>query len=143
MGSGTGNLNRPWRDLAEVIEYELGIGQDFFECPDRIRCDLVLCNGPFGLEKELFRRIIQVVPQTTPIALFVTHRVRLGSYVSSADWRWCRDEWPPISSIVSLPRGTFKGVNETVEILLFRTPHLLPHYFLPFSVTSNMEGQTQ
>lgn len=133
VASGNGALNLPWRDMAKSIEYEIGFGQDFFQCPDFIDTDLVVCNPPFndGQEKKFLRRIIQVVPETTPIVLFATHRVRLGSYASSADWRWCRDEWPPITSIVSLPRGVFPGVNETVEILLFRTPHLQSHYFLP------------
>lgn len=129
-GSGNGALSLPWRESANVIEYELGFGRDFFDCDDHIDADLALCNAPFGEEKEFLHRIIEVVPASTPIALFVTHRVRLGSYATSDDWQWCRDEWPPITSIVSLPRGTFKGVNETVEILLFRAPHLLPHYFL-------------
>jgi hypothetical protein len=134
VASGNGALSRPWRDFAEIIEYEIGYGKDFFECPDSIPADLVLCNPPFGDEKNFLRRVIEVVPETTPIALVATHRVRLGSYVTSADWRWCRDEWPSISSIVSLPRGVFKGVNETVEVLLFRAPGLAPHYFLPSEV---------
>ncbi|MHB0958241.1 MAG: hypothetical protein ACYC0X_12245 [Pirellulaceae bacterium] len=131
VASGNGDLSRPWRDLAVIIEYELGFGQDFFQCSESIDTDLVLCNPPFGSEKTFLRRILSVVPQTTPVAIIATHRVRLGSYTTSDDWRWCRDEWPKISSIVSLPRGIFRGVNETVEILLFRTPNVLPHYFLP------------
>lgn len=130
VASGNGDLSRPWRDSAEVIEYELAFGNDFFQCAAHIDTDLVLCNPPFGKEKEFLRRIIEVVPLTAPIVLFATHRVRLGSYASGQDWRWCRDEWPPITSIVSLPRGVFKGVNETIEVLIFRAPRLSPHYFL-------------
>ncbi|NLS97673.1 MAG: hypothetical protein GXX96_36495 [Planctomycetaceae bacterium] len=131
VASGNGALSLPWRGIATVIEYELAFGNDFFKCPDSIHADLVLCNPPFGKEKEFLRRILMVVPQTTPVVIFCTHRVRLGSYASSHDWRWCRDEWPPITSIISLPRGVFKGVNDTVEILVFRVSDLLPHYFLP------------
>jgi type I restriction enzyme M protein len=131
VASGNGDLSRPWQAVAKIIEYELGFGRDLFKCPDSIDTDLVLCNPPFGQEKEFLRRILKVVPETAPIVLFATHRVRLGSYVTSNDWKWCRDDWPPITSIVSLPRGVFKGVNETTEIILFRAPHLLPHYFLP------------
>jgi hypothetical protein len=130
VASGNGDLSHPWRAVAKIIEYELGFGRDFFRCPDAIAADLVLCNPPFGQEKEFLRRILRGVPETTPIALICTHRVRLGSYPSSKDWTWCRDEWPPITSIVSLPRGVFRGVNETTEILLFRAPGLAPHYFL-------------
>jgi len=131
VASGNGALSRPWRDSTKVIEYELAFGGDFFKSPDSINTDLVLCNPPFGKEKEFLRRILMVVPQTTPVVLFATHRVRLGSYASSDDWTWCRDEWPPISSLISLPRGVFKGVNDTVEILVFRFPNLKPHYFMP------------
>ncbi len=131
VAAGNGALSLPWQGVATVIKYELGFGSDFFRSPDFVDTDLTLCNPPFGNEKEFLRRIFNVVPQATPVAIIATHRVRLGSYSTSDDWRWCRDEWPPISSIVSLPRGIFRGVNETVEILLFRAPHLLPHYFLP------------
>lgn len=130
VASGNGALSLPWRGVASVIEYELAFGNDFFTSPDFIESGLVLCNPPFGQEKEFLRRILMVVPTTTPVVLFATHRVRLGSYASSDDWQWCRDDWPPISSIISLPRGVFKGVNDTVEILVFRVPRLLPHYFL-------------
>lgn len=135
VASGNGALSRPWRDSTKVIEYELAFGKDFFKSPDFIESDLVLCNPPFGQEKLFLRRILSVVPQTTPVVLFATHRVRLGSYASSDDWTWCRDKWPPITSIISLPRGVFKGVNDTVEILVSRVAHLLPHYFLPSGQT--------
>lgn len=134
VASGNGDLSRPWRNSAKVIEYELAYGKDFFDCPDHIATDLALCNPPFGEEKRFLRRILEVVPEFTPIVLVATHRVRLGSYPTSDDWRWCRDEWPPITSIVSLPRGVFRGVNETVEILIFRASGLLPHYFLSADV---------
>ena len=32
----------------KVIAYEILKGQDFFDCPNRINGDLVLCNPPFN-----------------------------------------------------------------------------------------------
>jgi hypothetical protein len=46
-------------------------------------------------------------------------------------YRWLREECPPITSIVSLPRDIFPGCEFHTEILLFNMPKLRPHYLLP------------
>jgi type I restriction enzyme M protein len=56
--------------------------------------------------------------------------MRLHQEKKSKRWRWLRDEAPPITSIISLPRDTFPNVDYHVEILLFDMPRLKPHYFL-------------
>jgi len=81
--SGTGALTRPWKKC-KVVSYELSKGTDFFRCPDRIQCDLVLCNPPFNASGEsrflpqlFLQRIVAVVPPRTPIVLFAPMAMRL------------------------------------------------------------------
>ncbi len=137
--AGRGALTKPWRGR-RVISFEVEAGKDFFECPNRIECDLVLCNPPFsqdgecstGYQPERFlRRIVEVVPRHTPIVLITPMGMRLHHEKRSKRWRWLRDEAPPITSIISLPRDTFPAVDYHVEILLFDMPRLKPHYFVP------------
>src|SRR4051812_37364797 len=73
--AGPGAMTKPWRGR-RVIRFEIDEGRDFFQCPGRIDCDLVLCNPPFSQETEsvtgyqpeqFLRRIVEVIPRRTPI----------------------------------------------------------------------------
>ena len=137
--AGRGALTKPWRSR-RVIGFEVEAEKDFFECPNRIECDLVLCNPPFSQDGEsstgyqpegFLRRIVEVVPRHTPIVLITPMGMRLHQEKRSKRWRWLRDDAPPITSIISLPRDTFPNVDYHVEILFFNMPKLKPHYFLP------------
>ena len=137
--AGAGALTKPWRNR-KVIAYEILRRRDFFTCPNRIDCDLVLCNPPFNnsngeskfLPQVFLERIVKVVPSKTPIVLFTPMAMRLDQTTRSARWRWLRDHCPPISSITSLPHDAFgSDVKVHSEILLFNLPKLKPHYFLP------------
>ncbi len=137
--AGRDNLTTPWK-RAEVVSYEIKRGRDFLATTGRIDCDLVLCNPPFSgdngggkvnLVPVFLRRILELVPPETPIVLFAPMTFRLGQKTTSSRWRWVRDECPPITSIVSLPRDVFPAVDYHCEVLLFNMPKLRPHYFLP------------
>ena len=137
--AGAGALTRPWKNV-KVIVYEISKGRDFFDCPDHIHCNLCLCNPPFNnsngetrfLPQLFLERIVKVVPPKTPIVLFTPMAMRLDQTTKSARWRWLRDNCPPITGIVSLPHDVFgKSVKVHSEILLFNTPRLKPHYFVP------------
>jgi hypothetical protein len=137
--SGRGALTRPWAKR-RVIAYEIADGMDFFAGPGRIRCDLVLCNPPFNsgdeyarvlLPERFLARILEVVPPGTPIALFAPMGLRLNCVKGARRYRWLRDECPPITGIVSLPRDIFSGCEFHSEILLFNMPKLGPHHLLP------------
>ena len=136
--AGKGALTKPWKGV-KVISYEISRGKDFFGCPDRIACDLVLCNPPFNsddgdarfLPQLFLERILKVVPPRTPIALIAPMAMRLDQAKTWARWRWLRDKCPPITSIIALPHDIFTTVKVHSEILLFNMPTLKPHYFLP------------
>ncbi len=137
--AGKRAMTKPWRGR-RVVSFEIDEGKDFFQCPNRVECDLVLCNPPFsqdgegstGYQPERFlRRIVEVVPRHTPIVLITPMGMRLHQEKRSKRWRWLRDDAPPITSIISLPRDVFPNVDYHVEILLFDMTRLKPHYFLP------------
>lgn len=131
---GNGNLTKLWK--GRKIWCEIKKGKDFFSCPKRIECDLVLCNPPFTIDGKngtlrFLERIVEVVPKKTPIALIAPVTFRLDQRKSAKRWRWMRDNCPPISSIISLPRDCFAGVDFYCEVLLFNLSKVKPHYFLP------------
>jgi hypothetical protein len=137
--AGAGALTRPWKGV-KVVAYEISKGKDFFDCPNRIDCDMVLCNPPFNssngetrfLPQLFLERIAKVVPPKTPIVLFSPMALRLDQTTKSSRWRWLRDHAPPITGIVTLPHDAFgSAVKVHSEILLFNMPKLAPHYFLP------------
>jgi type I restriction enzyme M protein len=137
--AGNGNLTKPWK-RRKVITFEIKTGEDFFDSPDRIKCDLVLCNPPFsgdngGAKKNLvplfLKRILEITPPKTPIVLFTPMTFRLGLNRKSSRLRWLRDDCPAITSIISLPRDAFPGIEYHCEILLFNMRRLKSHYFLP------------
>jgi type I restriction enzyme M protein len=137
--AGKGALTKPWKGR-RVIAFEIERRKDFFSCPERIDCDLVLCNPPFNSEQDspavykpeqFLRRIVEVVPPKTPIAMIVPMGMRLNQNKGSKRWRWLRDTAPAITSIISLPRDIFGSVDFHCEVLLFNMPKLKPHCFLP------------
>lgn len=136
--AGKGNLTRPWKGC-KVIAFEATKGKDFFAGPDRIDCDLVLCNPPWsGGGKSakspialFLERILQVVPKGTPIALIAHWSFRMDQDRGSTRWRWLRDECPAITGIITLPHDIWSDAKVHSEILLFNLPKLKPHYFLP------------
>jgi hypothetical protein len=135
--AGESALTKPWKKR-KVISFEIAAGKDFFESPEWIEADLVLCNPPFndtsGANRYLpllfLQRIVQVVPAGTPIAFIAPLRMRIDQAARSERWHWLRDCCPPITSVISLPYDVFPGVKVHAEILLFNMPKLRPHYFL-------------
>ena len=136
--AGASALTRPWKGV-KVIAFEINKGKDFFDCPNHINADLVVCNPPFNstngetrfLPQLFLERIVKVVRPGTPIVLFSPMAMRLDQTTKSARWRWLRDNCPPITGIISLPHDAFRSVKVHAEILLFNMPKLEPHYFVP------------
>ena len=136
--AGDGALTEPWTGR-KVLSFDIERGTDFFQSPEWFHVELVLCNPPFndetGSNRHLpllfLKRIVQVVPVKTPIALFAPLTMRIDQGSRAARWRWLRDCCPPITSIISLPYDVFPGVKVHSEILLFNLPKLRSHYFVP------------
>lgn len=110
---------------------------------------LVICNPPFNtysdnkkwmkenkkgkaLLPELFAdKVFKLFDKDVPLILFSPMGLRLNQRKKSNRWRKMRDEWPQISSIVSLPLDIFPDVEFHNEILIFNIDGLNPHYMLP------------
>ncbi len=109
---------------------------------------LVIANPPFNIDektKELIsrffgrrpllpevwlHRIIGLWGKDVPIVLFAPYGLRLNQTVQSN--RWCKfvnGEYPPISSIVALPKDIYENVLFHSEVLIFNVNNLEGHYF--------------
>lgn len=109
---------------------------------------LVIANPPFNIDgktRELakqiagsrpllpevwLKKIIGLWGKDVPICLFAPYGLRLNLTVNSKRWRAFVDgTYPPISSIVALPKNIYDGVMFHSEILIFNRPDLDGHYF--------------
>ena len=62
--------------------------------------------------------------------LFVSAGFRLNlTLKSKRHGKFKNEEYPPISSIITLPKNIFAGVIFHSEILIFNIPGLQAHYF--------------
>jgi hypothetical protein len=75
-------------------------------------------------------KILELVDKDTPIILITPMGFRLNQRINSKRWRKMRDDYPPITSIISLPLDIFEDTLFHCEILCFNCYRLLPHYFL-------------
>jgi len=108
---------------------------------------LVLCNPPFnGYGKKLgsevwLDKIIELFGKEVPVVLFTPMGFRLNSKKKSQRWsKFIQQKYPPITSIISLPRDIFPGIEFHSEILVFNIKGLEPHYF--FSPSNQIEQRT-
>ena len=120
---------------------------------------LVICNPPFNTDKrnkdylnknklgkallpELFAdKVFSLYGNDTKLVLLCPMGLRLNQRIYSSNrkisdrrgkrYRKVRDNWPKISSIVSLPLDIFPNVEFHNEILIFNVPELDSHYCLP------------
>jgi hypothetical protein len=99
----------------------------FFAHSKPIDCDLVLCRPPSASIEAYLKRIVALVPKTTPIALLTPVTFRSSNKSAEQRWRWLRDECPSITGIVTLPLNAFR---QSCEVLLFNLGKLKAHYFL-------------
>ena len=160
---GKGSLLEPWKENSHwtygsdikshssvdlIQDFLNWNGGDFsLKIGYRIKIRLVLCNPPFnGYKNKLgsevwLAKIIELFGQDIPIVLFAPMGFRLNGKQNGKRWtKFTNQEYPPISSIISLPRDIFPQVEFHSEILIFNIPNLQPHYF--FAPTSKIEQRT-
>ena len=97
---------------------------------------LILCNPPFnGMKPKLapevwLDKIIELFGKEIPLVLFAPMGFRLNGKKQSKRWsKFIDNKYPPISSIISLPRDIFPEVEFHSEILIFNIKGLQSHYF--------------
>ena len=122
----------------KVINYEIKEGTDFLKETSKIDCDFCIMNPPFNvggkgrkLAVEVFMdKVLELVDNNIPILLITPMGFRLNQRINSTRWKKIRDEYPPISTIISLPLDIFEDTLFHSEIIGFNTDKLKPHYFL-------------
>ncbi|KLL04824.1 MAG: putative N6 adenine-specific DNA methyltransferase [Mycoplasmataceae bacterium RV_VA103A] len=148
-GCGAGNLSKPWKkagyktlgiDIVPLLPPNLSQnfltwdGWDFFGY--HVHPQLVLCNPPFnGMKPKLapeiwLDKIIELFGPKMPIVLFAPIGLRICNSLKGKRYqKFITGKYPSISSIITLPRTIFPGVEFHAEILIFNLPKLQPHYF--------------
>lgn len=120
------------------------------------RVSLVIMNPPFNIDRKTkayiqehyggrpllpevwLRKAVELFGPDVPIVMFTPYGFRLNQTIHSARWqKFMEREYPPITSIISLPKDVFPGVLFHSEVLIFNLPELQGHYFLadPHHVT--------
>ncbi|MDE0229982.1 MAG: hypothetical protein OXJ62_14115 [Spirochaetaceae bacterium] len=95
--------------------------------------DLVASSG-FGrrplLPEVWLHKAVTLWGREIPIVLFAPYGLRLNQSVTSRRWRMFTDgKYPPISSIVALPKDVYPNVLFHSEVLIFNVRGLQGHYF--------------
>jgi hypothetical protein len=123
---------------SQKINYEIKDGTDFLKETKQINCDMVIMNPPFNLgtgrklSVEVFMdKILQLVDNDIPIIIFTPMGYRLNQRKKSGRWKKMRDNYPKITTIISLPIDLFEDTLFHCEIICYNTDKLDSHYFLP------------
>ena len=121
----------------KVTNYEIKENKDFLKETNKIDCDFVIMNPPFNigtgrkLSVEVFMdKVLELVDNNIPIIMITPMGFRLNQKQNSKRWRKIRDEYPPITNIISLPLDIFEDTLFHCEIICFNCEKLKPHYFL-------------
>ena len=75
-------------------------------------------------------KVLELVDHNIPILMITPMGFRLNQRVNSKRWKKIRDEYPPITTIISLPLDIFVDTLFHCEIIGFNTDKLKLHYFL-------------
>jgi hypothetical protein len=153
---GIGNLLEPWKEAGYPsygIDRDLNVPADkhwdFLKDESQIfkllqiwdyfgqkEDFLILCNPPFNgyapkLGSEVWLdKIIEIFGKEVPIVLFAPIGFRLNLTLQSKRWvKFTAKKYPPITTIISLPKNIFPEIVFHSEILIFNIPNLAPHYF--------------
>lgn len=110
---------------------------------------LVIMNPPFNIDSKTkeyikahyggrpllpevwFSKAIDLFGANVPITMFTPYGFRLNQTENSKRWvKFINKEYPPITSIISLPKDVFEDILFHSEVLVFNVPELGGHYFV-------------
>jgi len=136
---GDKRLTKNFKDC-KIINYEIKEGTDFLKEDTPLNeVDLVIMNPPFNLggsgrklAVEIFMdKVLELVKHDIPIVLITPMGFRLNQKYKSARWRKMKAEYPPITSIISLPLDCFKDTLFHCEVLIYNLK-TNPHFFIDY-----------
>jgi type I restriction enzyme M protein len=77
------------------------------------------------------QKAVELWGRDVPIVMFTPYGFRLNQSDTSARWqKFASNQYPPISTIVSLPKDVFDGILFHSEVLMFNIKGLGGHYFV-------------
>jgi type I restriction-modification system DNA methylase subunit len=159
---GRGSLLRPWKRhgyAVQGIDIEFQgfphttVANYLTLEPEAIGPDvsLVIMNPPFNIDRKTkqyikeryggrpllpevwFSKALDLFGHDVPIVMFTPYGFRLNQTMESKRWlKFARQEYPPISSIISLPKNVFEGILFHSEILVFNIDMDHGHYFVSY-----------
>ncbi|MDO8741176.1 MAG: SAM-dependent methyltransferase [Candidatus Woesearchaeota archaeon] len=113
------------------------------------KISLVIMNPPFNIDGKTkqyikenyggrpllpevwFAKAVELFGHETPIVMFTPYGFRLNQSDTSKRWlKFINNEYPEITTIVSLPKDVFENILFHSEILMFNIPKLKGHYFV-------------
>jgi len=113
------------------------------------KISMVIMNPPFNIDAKTkqyiqanyggrpllpevwFAKAVELFGSKLPIVMFTPYGFRLNQTENSKRWlKFINEEYPPITSIVSLPKDVFENILFHSEILIFNMPELGGHYFV-------------
>lgn len=157
---GSGSLLKPWKKhgykvMGIDIEYQGFPGtkvKNYLEIQKgeiKETPALIIMNPPFNIDRKTkayikehyggrpllpevwFAKAVELFGFTVPIVMFTPYGFRLNQTEDSKRWmKFATGEYPPIRSIVSLPKDLFDGILFHSEILIFNVPLEHGHYFV-------------
>jgi len=111
---------------------------------------LVIANPPFNVEAKTkmimkaeygarpllpevwLKKTVSLFGGDVPMVMFAPYVLRLNQTINSRRWQaFLTGAFPPISSILSLPKDIYQDVLFHSEVLFFNIPGLKPHDFFP------------
>jgi type I restriction enzyme M protein len=129
-------------------------GQLIIKKEERLNVSLVIMNPPFNIDETTetyikknyssrpllpevwLQKTIELFGKNIPIIMFTPYGFRLNQSRDSKRWKcFFNGEYPPITSIISLPKDVFQNVLFHSEILVFNLPNLKGHYFCGERIT--------
>lgn len=160
---GRGSLLKPWKKNGyKVIGIDIEnqgfprtIEKNYLEVQRgeiKEKISLVIMNPPFNIDSKTkayiqshyggrpllpevwFSKAVELFGTTIPIVMFTPYGFRLNQTEDSKRWmKFANGEYPPITSIISLPKDVFKGILFHSEVLVFNIKMEQGHYFVSSS----------
>lgn len=157
---GTGSLLKPWQKngykvIGIDVEYQ-GFQntkvKNYLEVKRgeiKKEISLVIMNPPFNIDSKTkeyirihyggrpllpevwFSKALELFGSQVPIVMFTPYGFRLNQTENSKRWmKFADGEYPPITSIVALPKNVFDGILFHSEVLIFNLKMSNGHYFV-------------
>ncbi len=157
---GKGSLLKPWKKAGYKVQgvdienqgFPNTKVKNYLEVKQgeiKEKVSLVIMNPPFNIDSKTktyikenyggrpllpevwFSKAVELFGMDIPIVMFTPYGFRLNQTENSKRWmKFVNEEYPPITSIISLPKNVFENIQFHSEILIFNLKMEQGHYFV-------------